>query len=384
MQLQLTNIKKSKKYIGDTMKHFLTSLFMVLLLAGCGNNEVARVNSTTTISLKAANVQKINLGSAQSYPATVEPITKVQISTRISGWVATIPVKEGDKVEKGQLLIKLRDNDINAKLLQAEAAISAATTHFNNTQTNLKRIERLFDQNAATQKELDDMKAAFSAAEAQLITAKQQKAEILEMQRYFEIRSPISGVITRKFINSGELATPGVSLLVVEDLHQVKVVSKVPETLFKTLTPGDDVWVKVGEPIAGSVSGKINRIIPGADPRSRQFDIEILLDNPGFRIQSGVYATVNFTGSGELGLYIPEVALFNRGQLEGVYLIDDGIAKLRWVKTGRKIGNMVEILSGLNENEQIVLEPTTGIRDGIPVEVTQTVNFSDGMNMEVK
>jgi RND family efflux transporter MFP subunit len=366
------------------MKRLFTSLLMALFLVGCGSEEVTTTTSAETVAVKAATVQKINVGSAQSFPATVEPFTKVQISTRISGWVDATPVEEGDTVTKGQLLIKLRDNDIKAKLAQVEAAISAATAHFNNTQTNLRRIERLFAQNAATQKELDDMKTAFSAAEAQLVAAKQQKAEVLEMQRYSEIRSPISGVVTRKFVDPGDLANPGAPLLVVEDLRQVKVVSKVPENVVKTLKPGDLVSVRFGDTKLSSTTGKIERVVPGADPRSRQFDVEVVLDNPEYRIQSGVYATVNFSGSSESGFFIPTAALFTRGQLEGVYLIDNGIAKLRWVKTGRKIGNMVEILSGLNESDQVVFEPGVKVRDGKSVNITQNVKFGDGMNTEVK
>ena len=366
------------------MKRLFTLLLMTLFLISCGSDEVTTTNSLQTIEVKATTVQKIYVGSAQSFPATVEPLTKVQISTRISGWVDTTPVEEGDTVSKGQLLIKLHDNDIKAKLAQAEAAINAATAHFNNTQTNLRRIERLFEQNAATQKELDDMKTAYSAAEAQLVAAKQQKAEILEMQRYSEIRSPISGVVTRKFVDPGDLANPGVPLMVVEDLRRVKVVAKVPENMVKTLKPGDMVSVRFSDTKLNQTTGKIERVVPGADPRSRQFDVEIVMDNPEQRIQSGVYATVLFSGSGEAGYFIPAAALFTRGQLEGVYLIDAGIAKLRWVKTGRKIGNVVEILSGLTESDQVVFEPGVKVRDGAPVNITQNVNFSDGMNTEVK
>lgn len=349
------------------MKYVFSLIALVMFLSCGGQKEQPAASNSAPARVLVAPVQRSNVGGGKLFTGTVEAARRVTISTRMSGWIAEIPVEKGQRVGRGDLLIRLRDAEVKARVAQADAAIAAARAQFDNAQTNLKRIETLFKEKAATRKELDDMRTAFETARANLEAAQQQKQAALEMLAYTEIRSPIDGVVTRRLAEPGDLANPGQPLLVVEDTRQIKVVATVPETAVQLVEAGSPVQVQI--PSAGSawLDGRIARLVPGADPQTRQFHLEVLLANPGGEIQSGVFARVKLPTSAEAALLMPRKALFRRGQLEGVYTVQDSTARLRWIRTGRAEGSLVEVLSGLEEGELVVLEPGQQIRDGQPV-----------------
>ena len=347
---------------------YVVSLILFINLFGCGSGpEKPTASQASPVNVTVAPVERSPLGGETVYSGTVEAETKVTVSTRISGWIEHMAVKEGDHVGRNDLLIRLRDTEAKAQLAQAEAAIEAARAQFTNAQTNLKRIEALFKDRAATQKELDDMRTAFKTARAHLEAARQQKKAALEMLAYTEIRSPMAGVVSRRFADPGDLATPGHPLLVLEDTRRVKIVASVSESAVQAIVPGTAVQVHIPSAGTGWIQGTVTRLVPGADPQTHQFNLEVVLANPKGRIQSGVFARVKVASSGETALVIPRKALFRRGQLEGVYTVKDSVAHLRWVKTGRVDGTHVEVLSGLEEGEQVVLDPAPAVRDGQPV-----------------
>ncbi len=353
------------------MRHFIFSILFTaaLALSACGGDDKPVVELEQPVAVKVYTVKIQPLGQEAAYTGTVESLEKARLSTKIMGWVDQVK-QDGEAFSKGATLVRLRSDDLQAKQAQATAAIAAATTHFENATKNLARIEALFKQGAATQKELDDVRAGFASAESGKIGADKMKIEVDELLKYAVIRAPFDGVVGRKYVDAGDMASPGQPILDIENASQVKIVAQVPENVVSDLTPGQAVQVTV-EAVQVATSGAIERIVPAAAAVSRQFDIHVILDNAGGELRSGMFARVWTAGEGNLGLLVPQAAFIRRGQLQGVYLVgSDSRARLRWVRTGQRDKGVVNVLTGVNEGDAIILEPTKLV-DGQRVEVSR-------------
>ncbi len=348
----------------------LTAMFFY----GCSSDNAQQSKPTGKVGVKTITAAIQPLETQAAFSGSVEPIASVRLSTKIMGWVEKVHFEEGEQFNRGDRLIKLRSEDLDAKQAQAEAAISAATVHYDNMKNNLKRIESLFGQGAATKKELEDMQAAYASASAKKIQAEKMKVEVDEILKYSNIIAPFAGVVSRKMLQQGDMANPGQPILEIENSDQVKIVAKVPESQVSKLKTGMPVWVKIQAADTGtngkSAEAQIEKIVPSADPMSRQFDIHVVLDNADGKIFSGMFARVLIAESQETGLFIPARAVFKRGQLEGVFGISQaGKAQLRWITTGSHQNKMVNVLSGLSSGDEVVVESESKLTDGQAVEV---------------
>lgn len=351
-------------------------LFIIagLLITACGGKEETQKETGPAVPVRTVVVEPQSLSWQSSYAGTVQPIESVRLSTKLMGWVDKIYFREGAAVQKGQLLIQIRSEDLLAKQEQAKAAISEASAYLNNVQANYERTKSLYDSKAATQKEMDDIETALSSAKARQQTAENMKAEVTEMIRYTTLRAPFDGIVARKMIEEGDLANPGQPIMEFENTNQVKIIAKVPETSVHDLQVGMPVHVRIraSSTAANSkdIKGEIKRIVPAADPMSRQFDIHVLMDNSDGQIKSGMFARVFVGDQGEQTMLVPATAILKRGQLHGVFIVKpDNSAQLRWIRTGVSSGDMIEILSGINPGERIVTEGFDQLSDGQPVEV---------------
>ncbi len=356
-------------------RQFLISMLgAVLLLAGCSENKsTTSLQSGEPVALKAYTVALSSLGQGKIYTGTVEALETAEISTRLSGWIAAINVREGSRVRRGEVMATLQSQDIKARQSQAEAMVSEAEAHLSNVRLNHDRISRLFAGKAATQKEMDDISSALQQAEARHQAAVEQKKEADVHLAYTRLTAPFDGLVSAKMADRGDLTKPGQPLLVLENTSKMKVVVKVPESDIADLNSGTMVQVySWAANDRTALSGKIEKISPAADPRSRQFDVTVVLTEQHPNLKSGMFARVSVGRQSVATLMIPDQAVFRRGQLQGVFTIDDQkIAHLRWIRTGKRLNDMVEVLSGLNAGDQIALAGQEKLLDGQIVEVVK-------------
>ncbi len=372
------------------MKLVLGILTAIFLMSCGGDQTATKTDTREAVPVKTIKIVAQNVGANSSYSGTVEPLERVRLSTRLSGWVEAVFAEEGQAVRKGDLLVKLRSKDVQAKLAQAEAGIAAADAQYENAKRNLARIESLFKNKAATQKELDDMRTTFTTAEAQRTSAYKMKEEVQEMLRYTRLQTPFSGVVTRKMIDVGDLVNPGQPVMEVENVDKVKITAKVPETAVDALKKGMPVNIRIGASQSRTdgktLVGTIDQIVSAADPMSRQFEVKVLVDNPNHAIKSGMFARISIANSENTALLVPEKAVFKRGQLEGIFIVDSqNKARLRWIRTGKKYNGSVEALSGLKPGDVVIIDYRNRIVDGHPVEISaEKARLSDENSAEVQ
>jgi len=349
---------------------FIISLIPFLAIS-CGKKESV-VHSSKPVKARAFEAALTEIPQKYEFTGSIEGDKRIQLSTKIMGQITYMPFQEGAKVTKGETLIKIRSDDLEAKKSQVQANMSEAEAAFKNTEANYNRIKSLYESKSATRKEMDDSEMAYNMGKAKIEAIKEMEREVNDHLSYTQIASPINGYVVQKMSEEGNIAAPGMPILTIEGLSRLKVVTKVPESqvyLFKT---GDQVKVIVDALSGKEFSGSVEQINPGGNPASRQFEVKILLDESKSMLKSGMYAKVILERGTRHVITVPEDWVIKRGQLEGLFTMNSNQeAMLRWVRTGKRFGNQVEILSGLSQGEQVLISMDSPIRDGQKVEVAQ-------------
>lgn len=298
----------------------------------------------------------------------------VNVSTRMMGYITSIPVEVGQNVQAGQQLVSINNTDIQAKDGQANAQITQAQAQYDIAKKDYKRFRNLYETQSASQKELDDMTARFEMAKAGLEAARQMKNEVNAQYRYTNITAPISGVVTAKYAEQGNLANPGMPLLTIESPSVLQAQVMVSEQNIVQVKPGMEVKV-ILKSSGKEITGKVSEISKSSFNTGGQYMVKINLPNSN-EMLPGMFINAQFpfkstTGNEEgfqASVMIPETAVIKNGQLTGVYVVsEEGTAVLRWLKIGKKTGSGVEVLSGLKPSEPYVISAQGRLYNGAKV-----------------
>lgn len=347
---------------------------VTLLFASCGEEkELSVVKKHVPVAVKVNAVEINNDTPFLSVSGKIQAQNSAELSTRIMGFVDKVYVKVGDKVKKGQLLVALKSSDLQAKRLQVNAGITEATAAFNNAKNDFDRFQNLFASNSASQKELDDMTANYEMAKARLEGAKQMKNEVSAQFAYTNIKAPFSGVITGKYIESGDMANPGMPLIALEAPGKFEVMVMVPENEISKIKSDIKVNVNVNS-IAETVKGSVLEVSTSAKNTGGQYLVKIALDSTEANVLSGMFTTVQFpiskTEKSNDKVLIPTEALVVNGQLSGVYTVSQSnTALLRWLRLGRVYGDKVEVLSGLSSQESYIISSEGKLYNGAHISI---------------
>ncbi|HKV24732.1 MAG TPA: efflux RND transporter periplasmic adaptor subunit [Candidatus Acidoferrum sp.] len=345
-------------------------------LVGCSEvrtSEAAPPEAVSGVELVIA--RKTAVMDLLEVTGTVRAKQTSQIASQMMGTMMEIRVREGDRVQAGQVLATLDDSQPRAALEQADAAVTAAQkeavaadSNFALAEATLKRYQQLFEKKSVSPQEFDEVKARYQTAEARREVARaglKQSDSALAQARtslgYSKVRAPFSGVITEKRVDLGALAAPGMPLFTIEDTRNFRLEAAVDESDISMVHAAQTVLVVVDALGNAELSGKVAQIVPAADPASRTFLVKIDLPaNKGVR--SGLFGRARFSRGERFAILIPESAVVTRGQLQGIYVLDEsGVAGLRYVTLGRSSGKQIEVFSGLQEGEKVIAIP--GNRD---------------------
>lgn len=349
-------------------KIFIAIAALAIIVSSCGKKEekhAAAPQEKVVVDIATANLKEYPV--VHSFSGKLQADKQSNLSTRIMGQISKIYVKTGQKVQKDQLLIQIRNQDILAKKAQVEASKVEVTSAYESAEKDMKRYEALHQSNSASDKEMEDMRTRFKMAKAQLDAVEQMKKEVDENMRYASIRAPYSGVVTSKFVEEGDLANPGMPLLNMESKSQWKVIARIPEANISTVNLNDNVKVHF-KAAKKDFEGQIIEINPSTTNTGNQYQAKILISIPEdctAKLYSGMYADVLFENGTQELILVSKDALIHHGQLVGLYAVSQsGNALLRWVKTGKSVGEKIEILSGLSDGEKYIESTDSKLFDG--------------------
>jgi membrane fusion protein, multidrug efflux system len=323
------------------------------LLVNCGHrSERLESPSLPTATVRAQTVESKKRVAIEEVVGTVRARLRSVIEAKVSGRIEQMLVVPGQQVKAGELLAVIDAREVQARYEQALALRQQA-------EADLKRLTSLLEQKILSQAEFDNAQARARVAAAGVTEAE-------TMLDYTKVTAPFGGVITRKHADVGDLAAPGKPLLDMEDSRALRLEADVPEAVVGKLTLGDKLPVRVAA-LETELQGVVSEIAPAADPGSRTFLVKLDLPNPP-GLRAGQFGRVAMPVGETSALRTPATAVIRRGQMEIVFVVSGGKAQLRLVKTGKRLGGEVELVSGVEAGEKIVVEGAAGLLDGQPVE----------------
>ncbi|MBU2430127.1 MAG: efflux RND transporter periplasmic adaptor subunit, partial [Proteobacteria bacterium] len=368
-------------------------------LTGCSDKiEPGTTEEKPTATIKA----KIAIAAVSNQPFIYEALGTIAaqdyttLSGKIMGTVLAVNVKEGDLVEKGEVLVVLDQRQVAAGLRQSRATLEeakksltaamserdAAQAGARLARTTFERYQNLYSQDSATRQEFEEMEArhlqaeaALARAEAMVLAAqsriKQLQAAVSQAavsKKDAKILAPYDGIVTEKMISTGDLATPGTPLITLEKTGGFQAQLVLPEQHIQAVRIGQAITVSIpDQKIIPELTGTVQTIVPSADEKSRSFLVKVTLPRTPL-LRSGMFARVNIP-VGETGiLLIPESAVITQGQLTGYFMVDDtAVVRFRLVRCGRRFADQVEIISGLKPGTRYVISPEAQLKDGMKI-----------------
>jgi RND family efflux transporter MFP subunit len=346
---------------------YVLSMSLGGVLAGCANEQRAPTAPPETVS----NVSVIT-AQKTTVPDWLEAVGTTRAAQTSCfqpghGQYLEIRAHEGDW-GGGQVLVVLDDaqsrsgtDQATAALNAAEKEVSAADSDLALAGTTLKRYQQLYDKKSVSPQEFDEIKARYQSAEARRDMARagqaQANAGLTRAQSslgYTRIRAPFTGIVTEKKADTGTLASPGMPLFTIEDTRSYRLEATVDESELRLVRLGQVSSVTIDALGNAQLPGKVVQIVPAADPASRSFLVKVELP-ADVRLRSGLFGRARFSRGERSALLIPRASLVERGQLQGVYVLDaNQIVGLRYVTLGKSTQEQIEVLSGLQDGEKLV------------------------------
>ncbi len=344
-----------------------TAVVIVLLLWLAGAFE-------RKIDARAADARRTRLlANAQTEPArmltvpatepavgTIRAVYQTSVAAKLLAKVSAIHVQAGQTVKDQEVLVRLDDADLQARLRQAEAAVAAAEASRAQAQIEFERVERLFQQGNETRLERERAGTLLQTAEARLEEARQARAEAETILSYATIRSPMDGRVVDKLVEVGDMVNPGQPLLTLYDPARMQLVASVRESLTQRLAVGQDIGVHI-DALNKTCLGRISEIVPEAEAATRSFAVKVTGPCPE-GIYSGMFGRLLIPLDEQQVLVIPRGAVRRVGQLDLVDVAAEtpeqpATLQRRAVQLGREFGADVEVLAGLRAGERVVVPP---------------------------
>ncbi len=350
-----------------------TSLLVAFLVffGGCNNTDSKNAGQVsqpetqvTTTTAKKGHIAKI-----LSLTGTLIAFQEVRVTSKIPEKVQGVLVDVGSRVKPGDTLIQLEQRELALAVDQAEAGLANAKANLEICKTTFNRLDNLLKDKAISTMKYDDAKARLDIARAQVRQAGAALASAKEQLQNTIITSPIHGVVARKNVEVGEVVSPpimpGKALLDVVDIRYVKTMVKVSENRVKEVSIGQETTITADGFPGEFFPGRISKISPIVDPRSRTFEVEVLIPNPESKLKPGMFARVELVLAKRTDVVmVPLKAVTQKDKSQVVFLAANGVARACDVKLGISDGVDVEVISGVTEGDKVIVQGNLGLKDG--------------------
>ena len=284
-----------------------------------------------------------------------EPMQRATLSTKLTGTVISVRVREGDVVQAGQVLATLDARDLVAKDAQIAAALAEARAVQGDAETQAGRMRALYADSAATRVQLDAAETGLARANATVRASLAAAEELRAVSAYATVRAPFAGTVTRRLVDPGAFAAPGSPIVMLEDASRLRVRATVVPALARGIARAQRVDVMLEGTRAGAV-------VEGVVPTSGNlYTVNVMVDNRDGTFLSGSVATVSIPAGTHRALVVPARALRHEGDLTGVLLRTATGDAIRWVRVTRRFGDFAEIGAGLVAGDRVVVPDTSGI-----------------------
>ena len=348
---------------------FITvSLAGILAFNSCGKNgdsETKKEESKKLTLVRVTTVETTTFTENFKVMGVVKPFATAKVSSEEGGLIISIPKDKGSYVSRGEVVVRIKKEVETATYNEALAQLELAKMQF-------EKQEELYKENATTE-------VQYLTAKWQLIAAEKGLDVLRSRLRTGAVRSPISGVIDQKYMNRGEMSSPGAPILNIVDVSSVKISAGVPENYVTKIKTGQNVTVTSDAIPGPEFEGKINYVSPSLSSGSRTFEVEIVINNKGHVLKPEMNAAVVISQSSKNdAIVIPQEMIVDYGDEQYVFVVEgdvsangEAVVKKRVIRLGGREENQVMILSGLNPGDKLITEGYQSLVDGAKVKVTE-------------
>jgi multidrug efflux pump subunit AcrA (membrane-fusion protein) len=378
--------------------------------AGCSKSETAQAHARegTPRAIQAEAVRQDSVKRAVDVVGTLAAVDEVTISSEADGKVAKILADLGDRVAAGQLLVQLDNEKQQYSYAQQQAALARTLAQYGAPDSDhlpeledtpdarranadlvqatqaYDRASELFKRTLISQQALDDAKAALQSKRAiynsAIQNAKNLRASIQASEatmklaarqlRDTEIRAPFNGFVQKRLVNMGELVKTQMPVMAIVQLDPLKVTAEIPEKMAPWINAGQAVDLKVDAYQDRKFTGKVSRISPAVNTATRAFPFEALVPNKDAVLKPGTFARVHIeSGKVDSVLTVPYAALQYRYGVNRVFVVNGDKLALRELSVGERVGDRIEVTSGVKAGERVAISDVDSLNDGAAVTV---------------
>lgn len=348
-------------------------------------SQLGQIQHGYAAELATADATMETLSREFRLDGVVEAVNKATVSAQTGGTIQQIVVDVDDFVEKGAVIIQLKDTTQKAQLKKAQAGENEAISNLSKAQDEFKRIEDIYAKKVVSKSQMDDAKHALSAAKARLQSARASLDEAREQLTYTRVKAPYSGIVIERHVEVGETVQTGAKLMTGVSLDKLRVNVDVPQSLINKIRVYGKAFVYT-EAALGTGEEQVQvpvekiTVFPIADRASNTFKVRLDLPEGIVGLFPGMFVKTSLvTGEKQL-LMVPEQSVVYRSEVTAIYVIaDDGTVNFRHVRLGSKSNTSQAVLSGLSEGEKVALDP---IEAGIVAMQQRRNSSAKGMNNE--
>jgi len=333
------------------------------------------------VAVKTAKVEMAPFEEAVELTGELRALAQVAVAPKISGRLSEVLVDNGDFVQKGQVLARIDDLELEQQVSRAQASLRVTEArlkqdkaNLENLRNQLRRSERLYADELVSLQDLEDLRSQVQAGEAGLELGEAQinqaRADLRELEIQVEqtrLYAPMSGYVGDRTLHPGALVTPSSSILSVLDLSRLKTIVAAPEQHLRKLRVGLRARVAVDAYPNDSFSGTITRISPMLDPETRAAEIEIIIPNRQSLLKAGMFVRAAVVLRNVQSMAIPRESLVTRENQQGVFVIEEGKAHYVPVQIGVSQQGRIQVLDGVEEGREVVAAGSQFLNEGDPV-----------------
>jgi membrane fusion protein, multidrug efflux system len=362
------NISKSRP-----VKTLLLMIMMALIclpFVSCSKEKKAEPEKLVNVRVWSAEIK--NVRPYLETTGTLKADEEVIISSEVDGIVKKIAAEEGTPVSVGTLLAEINEKDYLNDWIRSNAALKQTQASLANAQAEYKRKDALYKEELITRQQFDDITTRLALAEAELARAKATLDISKDRLTRTKIYSPLRGAVKEKKVSVGDYVRNGTPLLQLIKIDPLKLSFTVSEKDVAGLKTGQEVVFTVDAFAGKPFTGKVSLLYPNVEERTRTLQAEAIVPNADHSLKPGYFAKVQiFTQAARDVVVVPVTALLYDASTIRIFVVNGNKAQERIIRTGNKYGEVVEVVEGLKEKEQVVVVGQNNLSEGVKVNVAR-------------
>ena len=349
-----------------SVPQLVAMLLVVVALAGCGKPHPPSAAQNPPPALASVVVHAQTAHDQQVWDGVVEAVNQATITAQTNARVLELPHDVNDVVAKGDVLVRFTDVEQKSARSAAQAQVASAAATYKEAAASYKRIDAVYAKGFVSAAQMDQQRAQRDAAQAALASARAQLDQVGQALDYTVLRAPYAGIITRRYVQVGEAVQAGPPspqpLITIQALDDLRVNVQVPQSAVDAIRRFHAAEVLLNGDGARRVAASSVSVFPYADPNTHTFNVRLQLPAGDTGLYPGMTVKVAFATGEAKRLLLPASALVQRGELLGVYVLDEHGAALRQLRIGHRYADQVEVLAGLDDGERVATDPAAAAR----------------------